>query len=116
VARFAVTPQRFVGHLGDVRTSHHHRNARLSHGICHPVSLPDHARHGPNTHEADVLFPDVFDQLPSAQPLRVTVYQEHLMTRRRERFQEEHPKMRHEVVGDFVVRVIEENIHLEFPF
>jgi bifunctional N-acetylglucosamine-1-phosphate-uridyltransferase/glucosamine-1-phosphate-acetyltransferase GlmU-like protein len=31
---------------------------------------------------------------------------------RGERLQQEHPKVRHEIVGDFIVRVVEKNIHL----
>jgi hypothetical protein len=92
-----------------MRTSHHHRNARGPQGICHLVSLPDHARHGANPHQADAILLDVFDELLAAQTPRVAVDEEHVVTRGRERFQEEHPEVRHEIVGDFVVRVVEKN-------
>src|SRR5208282_578809 len=114
VARFAVTAQRFVGHLGDMRPPHHHRNPRRPHGVRHLVSLSDHAGHGANPYQADVILPDVLDELLLAHPPRVAVEEKHLVAGGRERFQEEHPKMRHEIIGDFVVRIVEKNIHWLF--
>jgi hypothetical protein len=58
-----------------------------------------------------VMFPYVTDELLLAQTLRVAINQKNFVAPWRERFQQEHPKVRHEVVGDFVVRVIEKNIH-----
>jgi len=59
VARAAVASQGFIGHLGDVRTSHHHRNARRAYGVRHAIGLRRHPRHGANPHQPDVIFPHV---------------------------------------------------------
>src|ERR1035437_8466649 len=92
-----------------MRTSHHHRNTRRAHSVGHLVCLPDHARHGANPHQADVILPDVFDKILHAQTPRVAVDEKYIVTRGCERFQEEHPKMWHEIVGDFIVRIIEKD-------
>jgi hypothetical protein len=61
-----------------------------------------------------VILPDVFDKILPAQTPRVAVDEKYIVTRGCERFQEEHPEVRHEIVGDFVVRIVEKNIHLLF--
>ena len=106
MARATVAPQRFVGYFGHVRTSHHDRNPRRPHGVRHAVCLRRHPRHGANPNQANVISPNVLYQVGLAHPLCVAVQQEHLVTRGRERFEKEHPKVWHEVVRDFVIRIV----------
>ena len=110
----AIAAQGFVGHFSDMRTSHHHRNAHRADGVRHLIGLPDHPRHRTNAHQSDLLLPDVLRQFCHGKTLRIPVYEKHFMFWRREGFEKKHPEVRHEVVGDFVVWVIEQNLHLVF--
>lgn len=58
-----------------------------------------------------MIFPDVLDQFRFVQAPRVAVQKENLVLGRCERFQKEHPEVRHEVVGNAVVGVIKQDVH-----
>jgi hypothetical protein len=59
MARAAIAAQGFVWHLGNVRTSHHNRNACRAYGVRHAVGLRGHPRHGSNPHQLDMISQDV---------------------------------------------------------
>src|ERR1700686_2126698 len=111
VARTAVATERLVGHLGDVRASHHHRNTNRADGISHAVGLGDHSCHGANTDQSNIIVAHVLRDPSFIHRLGIAIYQKNLMSRRSERLKEEHPQMRHEIARDSVVGVIEEDFH-----
>jgi hypothetical protein len=43
--------------------------------------------------------------------MRVAIHEKNLVTFRCERFEQKHPEVRHEVVGNFIIRIVEQNIH-----
>ena len=111
VAKSAITSQGLVRNLGDVGTSHDHPNACGAHRVRHPVGFRGHPRHGANPHQFHAVLANVGCQLLLAHSLRVAIHQEDLMSGRSQRLQQKHPQMGHEVVGDFVIRIIQQNVH-----
>ena len=106
VARPAVAPQRLVGALGDVGAAHHDGNARRAQRVGEAVGSRDHPRHRADADEADALLADEAHQLLLSHRAGVAVDQDHLVAGRRERLEEEHPEVRHEVARHAVVRVV----------
>ena len=58
MSRSTVAPQSLVGFFCDVWAAHHYRHAHRANCVSHAVSLRDHAGHGANSDESDVLFAD----------------------------------------------------------
>ena len=111
VPRAAIASEGLVRNFRDMRASHHYRNSFGANGVCHSVSLRHHPRHSANPGQLDALLSKVLDEFLFVQRLRVAIHEEHVVPGRGQRFEKKHPEMRHEVVGHFVVGIIEENIH-----
>ena len=111
MARAAVPPERLVGHFRNVRAAHHHRHARGAHRVGHAIGLCDHSGHRADAHQPDVLFTHESRDAFFIHRLRVAVDQHHFMARRRQRLQQKHPKMRHEIACDPVIGVVQQNSH-----
>jgi len=43
--------------------------------------------------------------------MSVAIHEKNLVTLRCKRFEQKHPEVRHKVVGDFIIRIVEQNIH-----
>ena len=95
-------------------STHHHRHTGGAEGIGHTVRLGDHAGHRPNPDQVDVVRPHVPHQLFIAHGLSVAVDQQHLVIRRRDRLQQKHPQVRHEVLGHTIVGAIQKDFHRDF--
>ena len=109
MSRTAIPPKRFVGQLGHVRTAHYHRNSHRANRVRDAISLRDHARHSPDPHQSDLVLAHVLRDLRLIHGLRIAVDQNHFVSGRGERLQKKHPQMRHEIAGDPVVGVIEQD-------
>ena len=106
VTRAAIPAERFAGDLGHMGAAHDDRHARGANGVGDAVRLGDHAGHGADPDQRDLVLDHILDQVGIAHGLRIAVDQQHLVVRRRERFQQKHPQVRHEVSGDAVVGAI----------
>ena len=111
VARPAIAPQGLVGQFGDVRSAHHDLHSGRANGVGDAVGLRDHAGHGADADQIDLLVADVLRDLSLVHGLRVAVDQQHFMSGRSQRLEQKHPEMRHEIAGDPVVGVIKQNSH-----
>src|SRR5512143_420999 len=111
MASSAIAPQSLVGQFCDMRTSHYDRNARSTHGIRHLVGFPDHASHSSDSDQTDVLLPDILNQFCLVQAIGVPVHEKDFVTFGRKGLKQEHPEVGHEVVGDFIIGIVEQNIH-----
>ena len=89
-----------------MRTSHHHQDTRSAQRVRHAVGFGGHAGHRPDPHQADLIFPHVIDELPLVHLAGIAIEKEYLVFGRGQRLQQEHPQVRHEIVRDFVIRVI----------
>ena len=114
VARAAIAAEGFVGHFGDVRAAHDDGDTGGANRVSHAISLGDHAGHGADADQVDVVFADVTGDSGFIHGLSVAVDQEHFMARRSQGLQEEHPEMRHEITRNPIVGVIQEDFQL-FP-
>ena len=108
VTRAAIPAERFAGDLGHVGAAHHHRHAHGANGVGDAVRLGDHAGHRADAHQRDLVVDHVPDQVLIAHGMRVAVDQQHLVVRGRQRLQQKHPQVRHEVPGHAVIGAIQE--------
>ena len=60
VARSAVAAERFVRAFGDVRPAHYDGHSGGAQSVGHAISFGDHARHGADPYQSDVLVLGVF--------------------------------------------------------
>ena len=109
VTRSAVAAEGFVGAFGDVRPAHDYGHAGGAQGVGHAVGFGDHARHGADADESDFLIQRVLNQLGIGHRLRVAIDQQYFIAGRRQGLQQEHPKVRHEVLGHAVIGVVQQN-------
>src|SRR6266446_2473531 len=107
MARAAITPERLIGHFRDVRTAHDNFYSRGAHRVRHAIGLGDHPGHRADADQPDVLFTHVARDTFFIHRLRVAVNQHYLVARRSQCLQQKHPKVRHEVAGHAVVRVVQ---------
>src|SRR6202008_3529168 len=70
-----------------------------------------HAGHGADADQANLFALDIFDELLIVERFCVPIDEQDLMLRRREGLEQEHPKVRHEVAGHAIVRVVKKNSH-----
>ncbi len=94
-----------------MRPPHDHGHAGRSNGVSYPVGSCDHSGHGADANQPDVLAEHEPNQLNVCHRLRIAVDQQDFVFRRRERLQQKHPEMRHEVPGHTVVWAVEQNRH-----
>jgi hypothetical protein len=92
-----------------MRAAHHHRYTSGSHRVSHAVGLGDHSGHTANAHQSDLLFSHEPGDGRFIHWSRVPVDQQHLMARRRQCLQQEHPQVRHKVPCHTVVGAIEQD-------
>jgi hypothetical protein len=92
-------------------SAHHHRNAGGADGVGYAVGFGDHAGHGADPYQADLVIESEPYQLVIVHGLGVAVDQQDLVLGGRQRLQQEHPQVRHEVPGYPVIRVIQEDLH-----
>jgi hypothetical protein len=102
----AVTTQGFVGAFGDVWAAHDDPNASLTQGIGDTVGFGDHASHGSDADEANLLVMAEGDDLFVSHGAGVAVDEQDLVTGGSQRLEEEHPEVRHEIARHPVVRVV----------
>ena len=106
-----VAAQGFVGHLGYVRPTHHHRHPHGAHGVAHAIGLGDHARHGTNANQSNLMFQHIRGQSRLVHGLCIAINQQDFMLGWSKRLQQKHPQVRHKVLGHTVVGVVQENSH-----
>ena len=107
----ATAAKGFVGFFGNVRAAHDDGNADGANGVRHAIGFGDHASHGADADETDFFVLDKFGDGFFVHGLSVAVDQHNFVTRRRERFEKKHPKVRHEIASNPIVRVIEQDPH-----
>ena len=76
-------------------------------GVSRTIGSRDHPGHRTDADHADALVSDELHQFLVAHGLRVSVQQQNLVLRRRQRLQKEHPQVRHEIAGNPIVRIVE---------
>ena len=108
VRHFFRAPHRQFGH---VRTAHHHRNAGRSERVGGSISTRNHARHGADADQAEALFLGVSHEFAVRHRSRISILEQHFMSRWCNGFQQEHPKMRHEISGNAIVGIVEQYLH-----
>src|SRR6266849_3740968 len=111
MARSAVSTEGLIGLFGNVRAAHHDRHTYGTDGIRHTVGLCDHSGHRTNADESNLVFAHVPRDASFIHRLCIPINQQHLMAGWRQRLQQKHPKMRHEIARDTVVRVVEYDSH-----
>src|SRR5215468_7027700 len=111
MARSTIAAESFIGLFGHVWPSHDHRNSRRPNRVSHAIGPGDHPGHGTDTDKPDVLVADESRNLDFVHRLGIAIDQQNFMSGRCECLQEEHPEVGHEVAGNPVVRVVEENSH-----
>ena len=114
VARTAIAAEGFVGHFRDVRSAHDHGDADGAHGVGHAIGLGDHAGHGADADQINLLFDHVAGDSGFVHGLSVAIDQDDFVFCGSERLQEEHPEVRHEIARDPVVGVVQEDFQY-FP-
>jgi hypothetical protein len=114
VAWPAIATQGLIGHFGDVRSAHHHRNSRGPNRIRHAICLGDHSGHGANAHQPNVFLAHELRDPRFVHGLRVAIHQQHLMARWSQRLEQKHPEMWHEIAGYTVIGVVEKDSHDSF--
>jgi len=115
MTRATIAAESLVGFFRDVRAAHDHRHADGANGVSDAIGFGDHASHSADAHEADFLFADKIGDGGFVHALRVAIDEDYFVTGRSERLQEEHPEMRHEIAGDTVVGVVEQDAHGYLP-
>ena len=103
----AVLAQRFGRYFSNVRASHYYGNAGGADCVCHAIGARNHSGHCADAHQSDFFFLNKLDQLLFVHWPSVAVNQKYFMLCRRQRLQQEHPEMRHEVVSHAIIRVIQ---------
>jgi hypothetical protein len=111
MARPTIAAQSLVSQFGDVRPTHHDANAGRANRVGNAISLGDHASHGANADQFDLLIADVLRDLSLIHGLGIAVDQENFVSRRSQRLQQEHPQVRHEIPRDAIIGVIEQDSH-----
>jgi hypothetical protein len=92
-----------------VRSAHDDGYTGGTNRIRHPVRFGNHAGHGPDPDQSDPLVDNELDQFGVAHRSCVAIDQKNFMAGGCERLQQKHPKVRHEVLRDAVVGVIEKD-------
>src|SRR5690348_1385013 len=92
-------------------TTHDNGNADPADRISYSVSARDHSSHRADAVKLDIFLLHEPNQLGIVERLGVAVDQQNLVSRRRKRFQQKHPKVRHEVARYAVVGTIEKYFH-----
>ena len=115
MTRPAVAAERFIGNLGDVWTTHHDLGAGGANGVGHAIGTGSHAGHRADAGQLDVVGANIVAEFSLCHGLRITVDKKHLVLRRRERLEQEHPEVWHEVLGHAIVRTIQKNIQCPAP-
>ena len=110
--RATVAAESFVGKFRHVRTSHYNRHARSANSICDAIGLGNHPRHSADTHQADSLLFNEPHQILIVHWLGVPVDQQYLVFRRRQRFEQKHPQVRHEIPRHTIIRVVQKYFHV----
>ncbi len=87
MTRFAITPERFIGNFGYVRSAHDDRNTGGTDGIRHAVCFGDHAGHGADSDQSNSFVENELDQFGIAHRSRIAIDQYNFMARGRERLQ-----------------------------
>ena len=111
MARPPISTERLVGHLGHVRSAHHHRNSRGPNRIRHAIRLGNHSGHGADADQSNIIVAHKLRDPRLVHRLRVAIHQQHFIASGSERLQQKHPQVRHEITGYTVVWVIEKNFH-----
>jgi hypothetical protein len=89
-----------------VRPAHHHRHSGGAHRVGHPVGFRHHPRHRADADESDALLANVGDEFLFVHRVGIAVDEQHFMAGRRQRLQQKHPEMRHEVARHPVIGVV----------
>ena len=113
--RTAIPSERLARNLRNVRTAHHDGNAHGADRIGDAVRLGDHSGHCADADKADSPLLDESDKFRVREWLCVAIDQDDFVLRRRERLQQKHPQMRHEVLGDAIIGIIQKDFHLCVP-
>ena len=72
-----------------------------------PAARSYHPRHRADADEADAFLTHEAHQFLLRHRVGVAVHEYHLVARRRQRLEEEHPEVRHEVARDPVIGVVQ---------
>src|SRR5690349_7575849 len=115
MSRAAVVSQGFMRNFCHVRATHHNRNAGGTNRVGHAISASYHSRHCTNANQPYVFATNETNELFLVHWSRIAVDKQHFVLRRSQSLQQEHPQMWHEIVGDPVIGVVEQNPHIKFP-
>ncbi len=114
MTRSAIAPERFLGNFGYMRSAHDNRDTGGTDRIRHTVGFGDHAGHRPDPDQSDPFVDNELDQIGVTHGACIAIDQNDFMAGGRERLQQKHPEMRHEVLRDAVVGVIEKDFQFCF--
>jgi hypothetical protein len=115
MTRSAVTAERFIGNCGYVRSAHDDWNTGGTNRIRHAVRFDNHAGHGSDPDQSNPFGDSELDQLGVAHRLGIAIDQNNLMAGGRERLQQKHPEVGHEVLRDAVVGVVQKDFQFASP-
>jgi hypothetical protein len=85
-------------------------------GVRHFICPRSHTRHRADSHEANVVFSHKTCDLRFCHRLGISIDQKYAVLNRRKGFQQEHPKMGHEIPGNTVVGTVKKNVHRSSSF
>ena len=88
VARTAIAAEGFVGQLRHVRAAHDDRHSGGTDGVRHAIRLGDHAGHGTDAHESNVVIADILRDAIFVHGLGVAIDQQDFMAGRRQGFEQ----------------------------
>src|SRR3979409_1600226 len=99
MANAAVAAKGFIGKLCDVGSAHHYRDSGGAKSVGCSVSSSDHAGHGADSYQVDLLVLYELNELGIAHRFGVAIKEQNLVTGRSAGLKQEHSKVRHEVAG-----------------
>src|SRR5512144_1328190 len=114
MARTAIPSQRLVWNLRYVRSTHNDWYPSASKCVSNSIGLGDHSGHRPDSYQPDLLPSGILNQLLVAHRAGIPIHKEDFMSFGCEGLQKKHPKMRHKVASDPIIRVVEKNSHVRF--
>ena len=93
-------------------SAHNHWNAGRTKGVSHPIRFCNHAGHGADSDQPNPPVEGESDQFGIVHRLRVAVDQHHIVSFGCKCFQQEHPRVRHKILGDAIIRVVKQDSHV----
>ena len=96
-----------------MRPTHHDRHAGGADCVGDAIGFLSHPRHRADPDKSDLLLAHKLNNLVIAHRAGVGINQGYLVTGRGDCLKQKHPEVRHEVARHPVVRVVQQNSHVE---